>query len=117
MNKDKKKVELRKRRHQRVRSIIKGTKDRPRLNVFFSLKHIFVQLIDDQNFKTLASVSDKELKKHGNNSKIAEELGKSIAIKAQEQKIKQVVFDKNHYKYHGKVKALADAARKEGLIF
>ncbi len=117
MNKNKKKIELRTRRHNRVRSIVQGTKNRPRLNVFFSLKHAFVQLIDDENSKTLVSASDKELKVKGKNIKVAEELGKLIATIAKDQKIKKVVFDKNHYKYHGRVKALAESARKEGLIF
>lgn len=117
MNKNKLKKDLRIRRHNRVRSIIKGDAKRPRLSVYFSLKHSYVQLIDDVKGKTLISVSDKELKKNGKNVQIAEELGKLIAKKALDKKIKEVVFDRGHRRYHGKIKSLADSAREEGLKF
>jgi len=117
MNKNKLKKDLRIRRHKRVRSIIKGDSKRPRLSVYFSLKHSYAQLIDDTKGKTLISVSDKELKKQGKNVKIAEELGKLIAKKAIDKKIKEVVFDRGYRRYHGKIKSLADSAREEGLKF
>lgn len=112
-----KKDNLKRRIHNRVRSVVKGTQERPRMTVFFSLKHSYVQLIDDENSKTLLGVSDKELKLKGKNIEIAEQLGKSIAKKAKDAKIEKVVFDRGSKKYHGKVKALADAARAEGLNF
>ena len=117
MNKNKLKKDLRIRRHKRVRSIIKGDSKRPRLSVYFSLKHSYAQIINDEEAKTLVGASDKELKGSGKNIKIAEELGKLIAQKAKDQKIEQVVFDRGSRKYHGKVKALADGARAEGLKF
>jgi len=117
MNKNKKINFLKARRHNRVRSVIKGTAQRPRLSVNFSLKHSYAQIINDEEAKTLVSASDKELKGSGKNIKIAEELGKLIAQKAKDQKIEQVVFDRGSRKYHGKVKALADGARAEGLKF
>lgn len=117
MDKNIKKTNLRRSIHNRVRSIVKGTKERPRLSVFFSLKHSYAQIIDDENNVTLFSVSDKELKDNGKNIKIAEELGKLIAKKAKDNNITSVVFDRGFKKYHGKVKALADSARNEGLNF
>jgi large subunit ribosomal protein L18 len=112
----------RKIRHLRIRKKIKGTKDRPRLFVFKSLKHIYAQLINDENGETILSASDFELKKpkaKGQKSKveIAKEVGKLIAKKAKELKIEKVVFDRGGYKYHGKVKALAEGAREGGLKF
>lgn len=95
------------RRHKRVRAKIKGTGDIPRLCVFRSNKYIEAQLIDDGKGQTLASVKE-ELKK-------AEKAGQEIAKKAEELKIKRVVFDRGGYKYHGNVKKLAEAARKQGL--
>ncbi|MDD3284131.1 MAG: 50S ribosomal protein L18 [Patescibacteria group bacterium] len=117
MDKNIKKDVSKKRIHNRVRSVVIGTAVRPRMSVFFSLKHSYVQLIDDENSKTLISANDKELKLNGKNIKIAEELGKLIAKKAKEIKIENVVFDRGSKKYHGKVKALADTARAEGLNF
>lgn len=117
MDKNIKKDISKKRIHNRVRSVVSGTAERPRMTVFFSLKHSYVQLIDDENSKTLVSASEKELKLTGKSVKIAEELGKLIAKKAKEAKIENIVFDRGSKKYHGKVKALADIARAEGLNF
>lgn len=117
MDKNKRINILKARRHNRVRAVVKGTAQRPRLSVNFSLQHAYAQIIDDENSVTLISASDKELKGSGKNIKIAEELGKLIAKKAKDNKIEEVVFDRGSRKYHGKVKALADAARAEGLKF
>ncbi len=117
MNKNKKTNILKARRHNRVRSVVNGTSERPRLSVYFSLKHSYAQIIDDEKRTTLVSASDKELKGSGKNIKIAEELGKLIAKKAKDNKIEEVVFDRGSRQYHGKVKALADSARAEGLKF
>jgi len=113
------KQEKRYRRHRRVRAKVKGTKDCPRLSVFRSSQHIYVQLIDDNKGKTLLSFSDSEIKKNKGLTKIqlAKQVGSSIAKKALERKIKKVVFDRAGYKYHGRVKAVAEGARKEGLSF
>jgi len=113
------KQEKRYRRHRRVRAKVKGTKDCPRLSVFRSSQHIYVQLIDDNKGKTLLSFSDSEIKKNKGLTKIqlAKQVGSSIAKKALEKKIKKVVFDRAGYKYHGRVKAVAEGARKEGLSF
>jgi len=113
------KQEKRIRRHKRVRAKIFGTKERPRLCVFRSVKHIYAQLIDDEKGKTLVAASDKGLKKTKRDKKvdIAKETGKLIAEKAKEQKIEKVVFDRGGYQYHGRVKALAEGAREGGLVF
>lgn len=103
------KKEKRIRRHKKVRAKIKGTKDVPRLCVFRSNKYIYTQLIDDETGKTLASAK-ADLKK-------SDKAGKDIAKKAGELKIEKVVFDRGGYKYHGKVKEVADEARKGGLKF
>lgn len=106
------------RRKNRTRAKITGTAERPRLAVFRSLKHIFVQLIDDQADKTLTSASDKEIKDtKGVKSDRAAALGKLVAEKAKAQGISKVVFDRGARLYHGRVKALAEAARKNGLKF
>jgi large subunit ribosomal protein L18 len=105
---------LREQRKKRVRSKIIGTKERPRLNVFRSLKGISVQIIDDQIGKTLISESTKKAKLK-NKVEDAKKIGLLIAKKCLEKKIKQVVFDRAGYKYHGKLKALADGAREGGL--
>ena len=112
----------RKRRHRRVRKKISGTKERPRLNVFRSLKHIYAQLVDDTKGHVLASVSTlspdiRNRIKSGKNIEAAKLVGKAIAEKAKNLGIEKVVFDKSGYKYHGRIKALADAARENGLIF
>jgi len=116
------KVESRKRRHLRVRKTVYGTSQRPRLVVFRSNLHIYAQIVDDTQGKTLISAStlDKECKqniKRGNNNKAAEVVGQLIAKRAQAKNIKTVVFDRGGYLFHGRVKALADAARQGGLLF
>ena len=110
--------DVRKRRHARVRTKISGTAECPRLNVFRSNTQIFAQIIDDVKGVTLASSSSVELKiKNGGNVEGAKLVGKDIADKAKKLKIKEVVFDRGGYLYHGRVKALADAARENGLEF
>lgn len=114
--------EARKRRHLRVRKKVRGTTERPRLNVFRSAKHIYAQIIDDSKGVTLASAStlDKELANeisNGGNVDAARKVGELIAKRAQSNGISKVVFDRGGYLYHGRVKALADAAREAGLEF
>ena len=110
--------EIRKRVHARIREKLAGTAQRPRLNVYRSLNHIYAQLIDDQKGETLASASTMQMKaRTGGNVAAAKEVGKDIAEKAVAKGIKQVVFDRGGYLYHGRVKALADAAREAGLEF
>ncbi len=112
--------EVRKIRHARVRKTISGTPEVPRLNVYRSNTNISVQIIDDVNGVTLASASslDKSLNiKNGSNIEAAKLVGKSIAEKAKKAKITKVVFDRGGYLYHGRVKALAEAARENGLEF
>ena len=107
-------------RHKRIREKISGTKDIPRLSVFRSNKEIYAQIIDDETRTTLVSASslDKSLKiKNGSNVEAAKVVGKSIAEKAKKAKITKVVFDRGGYLYHGRVAALADAARENGLEF
>ncbi len=105
------------RRHKRVRKTISGTPEMPRLNVFRSNKEIYVQVIDDTNGVTLASSSSKALKINGGNIEGAKLVGKDIAEKCKKAKIERVVFDRGGYLYHGRVAALADAARENGLEF
>jgi large subunit ribosomal protein L18 len=112
----------RKRRGIRVRNQLKRNTTRPRLSVFRSHKNFFAQVIDDQAGKTLVSAStqDKQLRgdlRYGGNKAAAAAVGKAIAAKALEAGIKEVVFDRREYKYHGRVAALADAAREAGLKF
>ena len=112
--------ELRLERHKRVRAKVSGTKEIPRLNVFRSAKHISVQIIDDVTGTTLVSASsmDKDLKiTNGGNIEAAKIVGAEIAKRAKKAKIKEVVFDRGGYLYHGRVKALAEAARENGLEF
>lgn len=105
-------------RHRRVKAKIFGTLKRPRFSVFKSNRHFFVQLIDDENGKTLVSASDQELKlKKGSMKVIAYELGKSLAKKAAGKKVANVVFDRGGYKYHGAILELARGAREGGLKF
>lgn len=106
-------------RHARVRKKISGTPERPRLSVYKSLKGIYAQIIDDVNGKTLAAAStlDKEVKTKASNIEAAKEVGALIAKKAAKAGIKTIVFDRGGYQYHGKVKALAEAAREGGLEF
>jgi len=112
----------RKRRHERVRKRVSGTASRPRLCIFRSLNHIYAQVIDDGagNTITCASTADADIKNGSsekNKKQMAELVGALIAKRAQEKGIKQVVFDRSGYKYQGRVKALADAARGAGLRF
>jgi large subunit ribosomal protein L18 len=107
------------RRHRRVRAKIIGTKDRPRLSVFRSNKHIYVQLIDDNKRQTLISFNDLKIKKKKKLTKVqlAKEIGSSVAKEALEKKIERIVFDRGGYKYHGQIKAVAEGAREGGLKF
>lgn len=110
--------DIRKARHTRVRNKISGTTSVPRLNVFRSNQEIFAQIIDDETGTTLVSSSSVALKiKNGGNAEGAKEVGKDIAGKAKKAKITKVVFDRGGYLYHGRVKALAEAAREAGLEF
>jgi len=109
---------IRQRIHARIRQKLTGTTERPRLNVYRSLNHIYAQVIDDQTGETLASASTLALElKTGGNIAAAKEVGKSVAERAAEKGIKKVVFDRGGYLYHGRIKALADAAREAGLEF
>ncbi len=113
---------VRDRKHIRVRKNVKGTKERPRLNVFRSLNNMYAQIIDDNKGHTLVAASSldveiKEKLKFCGNKKAAYEVGKLIASRAHTQGIKQVVFDRGGYLYHGRVRELADAAREAGLEF
>ena len=105
------------RRHRRVRVHVEGTAQRPRLAVFRSLNHLYAQLIDDGASHTLASASTVDLKAKGNGVIQAQEVGKAIAAKAKAKGVSQVVFDRGGFLYHGRIKALADAAREAGLEF
>lgn len=111
---------VRKKRHARVRSKLSGTAERPRLNVYRSNKHIYAQIIDDEKGVTLVSAStlDKEanLESTGN-VEAAKRVGELIAKRAVEKGIKDVVFDRGGYLYHGRIKALAESARENGLEF
>ncbi|MBM3933667.1 MAG: 50S ribosomal protein L18 [SAR202 cluster bacterium] len=109
-------------RHQRVRRKVKGTADRPRLAVFRSLNHIYAQVIDDTKGVTLAAASsmegDVKSKADGQKKvKVSEMVGKLVAVRAKAQGVSAVVFDRGGYLYHGRIKAVADAARKGGLSF
>ncbi|ACR80567.1 MULTISPECIES: 50S ribosomal protein L18 [Kosmotoga] len=114
--------ELRRKRHLRVRSKIKGTPERPRLAVYRSERHIYAQIIDDIAGRTIVSAStvDKELREKLTktwNQEAAKEVGKLIAKRAAEKGIKKIVFDRGGFKFHGRIKSLADAAREAGLEF
>jgi len=111
------KLDQRKRIHKRIRKSIKGTQARPRLCVFRSNKAIYCQLVNDENSSTIAAVSSRVLKLSGNKTEQAKEVGKALAAKAAANNIESVVFDRNGYLYHGRVKALADGAREGGLKF
>lgn len=122
MNNIKEKLQKRKRRHQRIRRKVVGSSERPRLSVYRSMKHIYCQIINDANGTTLASASTmspeiREQVKDGGNVKAAEIVGRKIAEEALKKGISKVVFDKGGYKYHGRVKALAESARKSNLSF
>lgn len=101
----------------RIRKKVKGTSDRPRLNVFRSNNHIYCQLIDDRNGVTLAGASSKEVSAEGTKKEIAMRVGEMIADRALALSISKSVFDRGGYLYHGRVKALADGARSKGLQF
>src|SRR5208283_2674770 len=106
--------------HKRIRQRLSGTAERPRLAVFRSVKHIYVQVIDDHKGRTLVAASSNEknaASKSGGNLAGAKEIGKLIAERAKAEGIKRVVFDRGAYLYHGRVKALAEAARAGGLEF
>ncbi|MFD1673052.1 50S ribosomal protein L18 [Agrilactobacillus yilanensis] len=113
------KNKTRQKRHMRVRNKISGTAERPRLNVFRSNKNIYAQLIDDVAGVTLVSAStlDKDLDAKGTKTEQAQAVGTLIAKRAEEKGLKEVVFDRGGYLYHGRVQALADAARENGLEF
>ena len=111
------KNEARKRRHARIRQVVKGSAEAPRLNIFRSNTHIFAQVIDDTKGVTLASASSVDMKIKSNNTEACAKVGAEIAKRAKKAGITKVVFDRGGYQYHGRVKALADAARAEGLEF
>lgn len=111
------KNDMRIKRHRKIRRTLSGTDVTPRLCVFRSNQAIYAQLIDDVKGVTMASSSSLELKLKNNNLEAAAAVGKDIAEKAKKAKIKAVVFDRGGYLYHGRVKALADAARENGLEF
>jgi len=104
-------------RHKRVRVNVSGTPDRPRLAVFRSTNHVYAQLIDDAAARTLAAASTVELKAKKNGMEEAAKVGKAIAAKAKAAGVSSVVFDRGGFLYHGRIKALADAAREAGLEF
>ena len=113
------KKEIRNRIHQRIRRKLAGTPERPRLAVFRSVAHIYAQVIDDTAGRTLVAASsvDKGVRTKGGNVAAAKAIGKLVAERAKEKGIARVVFDRGGYQYHGRVKALADAARAAGLEF
>jgi large subunit ribosomal protein L18 len=119
MDRAKNRVIARTRIKTRIRRKVSGTSERPRLAVFRSLKHMYAQVIDDAAGKTLASAStrDKDSSTKGANAAAAKALGALIARKAKDKGITRVVFDRGGYQYHGNIKALADAARENGLEF
>ncbi len=113
---------VRKRRHFRIRRRLSGTQERPRLNVFRSEQHIYAQVIDDVAGRTIVSASTveksvREQIQHGNTVEAAQAIGKLVAERAKEKGISAVVFDRGGYLYHGRIQALADAAREAGLEF
>ena len=112
---------VRQRVHDRIRKKLQGTAERPRLNVYRSLNHMYVQVIDDLNGKTIVAAStaegEKANRRTGGNVAAAKAIGKIIAERAKAKGIEQVVFDRGGYLYHGRVKALAEAARESGLKF
>ena len=112
----------RKRRHLRVRKRVSGTSQRPRLAVFRSLSHIYAQIIDDSIGHTLTSACDlepglRELRDGKKKTEVAALVGRELARKAKEREVSAVVFDRGGFKYHGRIKALAEAARQGGLTF
>lgn len=115
----KRKINKREIRHKRVRAKIVGTASQPRLSVYRSNKHLFLQLIDDEKGKTILGVSDKHIKtkKGRRKSDFAYETGKLVAKLAKEKKITKAVFDRGGYKYQGRIKRVAEGAREGGLVF
>lgn len=113
------KKEIRSRIHKRIRRKLRGTTERPRLAIFRSVAHIYAQVIDDAKGVTIVSASsvDKDGRTNGGNIAAAKTIGKLVAQRAKEKGIASVVFDRGGYPYHGRVKALADAAREAGLEF
>jgi len=113
------KKEIRNRIHMRIRRKLQGTAERPRLAVFRSVAHIYAQIIDDTEGKTVVAASsvDKAIRTNGGNIAAAKTIGKTVAERAREKGITKVVFDRGGYQYHGRVKALAEAARAAGLEF
>jgi len=114
--------EVRKRRHRRVRRKVSGTAARPRLNVFRSSRHIYAQVIDDQNGRTVVAASSldpglREETARGATREAAKKVGAALARRALDKGVREVVFDRGGYIFHGRVKALADGAREQGLIF
>lgn len=105
------------RRHRRVRATVKGIAEQPRLSIFRSVKHISAQIIDDRTGKTLVAATEAEAKAKGTKTERAVAIGTLIATKAKAAKITKVVFDRGGHRYHGRIKALADAARAAGLLF
>lgn len=116
MNTSKKAID-RKKRHVRIRAKVQGTAEKPRLVVFRSLNHHYAQLVDDTKGQTLGSFSDVTMKEKGTKVERAKKVGMEIAKLAKEKKVTTCVFDRNGYKYHGRVKAIADGAREGGLQF
>ncbi len=113
------KLERRQRIKHRIRKVVLGTASKPRLSVFRSNKEIYAQLVDDNKGTTLVSVSsrDKEIDAKGSKTEVAKLVGKSVAEKAMKAGFETIAFDRNGFLYHGRVKALADAAREAGLKF
>ncbi len=111
--------DIRRRIHKRIRRRVEGTPERPRLAIFRSVNHIYAQVIDDQQGHTLvaAASTEKDLRGKGGNVEGAKTIGRKVAERAKEKGISKVVFDRGGYQYHGRVKALADAAREAGLEF
>ena len=105
------------RRRNHIRNHLTGTPDRPRLTVRRSLKHIYAQVIDDTKGQTLAAASSLKVEGSGGNTEAAKAVGKALAEQAREQNVTKVCFDRNGRKYHGRLKALAEAAREQGLEF
>jgi large subunit ribosomal protein L18 len=116
IHKPKTRAEKRHQRHLRVRKKVSGTAERPRLVVYRSIKHIYAQLVDDGSQRTILTVSDQGLDS-GKKTERSAEVGKRLAAKAKDAGITKVVFDRAGYRYHGRVKAVADGAREGGLEF
>ncbi len=117
MNWHKFRQQKRDRIHKKVRKKIQGTAERPRLSVYRSNTNMYVQIIDDEKNTTLLSANVNELKIKGTKKELAEELGKLVAKKAKDKKIKKLVFDRGAFRYHGRVRAVAEGAREGGLEF